>query len=133
MLFIGVTRTFNDKDVSKPLSKYYYLLVYFFGYYGYSAWLLADKKVINVRKNRHLGSPWNQQMIRLSFLLIQASRVSRFRLERNASWDTLGQKVSTTSTRTQESNKQNREFTEENYGWVSRNLEKYQKLQGSSA
>ena len=64
---------------------------------------------------------------------IQASRVSRFWLERNASWDMLGQKVSTTSTRTQESNKQNREFTEENYGWVSRKLEKYQKLQGSSA
>ena len=64
---------------------------------------------------------------------IQASRVSRFRLERNASWDTLGQKVSTNSTRTQESNKQNREFTEENYGWVSSKPEKYQKLQGSSA
>ena len=29
---------------------------------------------------------------------IQASRVSRFWLERNASWDMLGQKVSTTST-----------------------------------
>ena len=64
---------------------------------------------------------------------IQASRVSRFRLKRNASWDMLGQKVSTTSTRTQESNKQNKEFTEENYGWVSRKPEKYEKLQGSSA
>jgi len=45
----------------------------------------------------------------------------------------LVQKVSTSSTRSQESNKQNREFTEENYDWVSRKPEKYQKLQGSSA
>ena len=39
----------------------------------------------------------------------------------------LGEMIATTSTRTQESNKQNREFIEENYGWVSRKPEKYQK------
>ena len=66
-------------------------------------------------------------------IVIQASRVSCFWLERNVSWGILGQKVSTTSTRSQESNKQNREFTEESYGWVSRKVEKYQKLQGSIA
>ena len=63
---------------------------------------------------------------------IQASRVSRFRLGRNVSWDMFGQKWAPPQ---QEVNTQtkNREFTEENYGWVFRKSEKFLNLQESSA
>ena len=69
----------------------------------------------------------------LQAIVIQASRVSVSGGRAMHCRIDSQKKVSTNSTRSQERNNQNKEFTKKNYNWVFGRPKKYEKLHGSSA